>query len=43
MAWAALFNARNMKPNSIFAAELDPALWQAISEITTWPNSDQFH
>jgi hypothetical protein len=30
LEWAALFNARNMKPNSLFAAELDPALWQAV-------------
>jgi N-acyl-D-amino-acid deacylase len=43
LAWAALFNARNIQPNSLFAAELDPALWQAVSEITTWPAFDQFH
>jgi N-acyl-D-amino-acid deacylase len=43
LAWAALFNARSMKPNSAFAAELDPALWQAISEVTSWPAGNQFH
>lgn len=43
LAWAALFNARNMKPNSLFAAELDPALWQAVSEVTSWPGTDLFH
>jgi len=43
LAWAALFNARSMKPNSLFAVELDPALWQAVGEVTTWPAGDQFH
>jgi len=43
LAWAALFNARQMKPNSIFAAELDPALWQAVGEVASWPVGDQFH
>ena len=43
LEWAALFNARSMKPNSLFAAELDPALWQAIGEVTSWPAGDQFH
>ncbi|HKP30051.1 MAG TPA: serine hydrolase [Gemmatimonadales bacterium] len=42
LAWAALFNARSMKPNSLFAAELDPALWQAVGEVTSWPSGDQF-
>lgn len=40
LAWAALFNARNMKPNSQFAAELDPAIWQAVGQVTSWPAHD---
>ena len=43
LAWAALFNARHMKPNSQFAAELDPAIWQAVREVGTWPSGDLFH
>ncbi len=43
LAWAALFNARSMRPNSMFAAELDPALWQAVGEVTAWPGGDLFH
>ena len=43
LEWAALFNARNMKPNSLFAAELDPALWQAVGQVTSWPAGNQFH
>jgi len=43
LAWAALFNARSMKPNSLFAAELDPALWQAVGGVTSWPTGDLFH
>jgi len=43
LAWAALFNARSMKPTSLFAAELDPALWQAVGEVTSWPGGDLFH
>jgi N-acyl-D-amino-acid deacylase len=43
LAWAALFNARHMKPNSQFAAELDPAIWQAVAEVVTWPGGDLFH
>jgi N-acyl-D-amino-acid deacylase len=42
LAWAAVFNARAMKPNSQFAAELDPAIWQAVRETTTWPGGDLF-
>ena len=43
LAWAALFNARSMKPNSLFAAELDPALWQAVGQVSSWPGGDLFH
>jgi hypothetical protein len=43
LAWAALFNARNVKPNSRFAEELDPAIWQAVGEVTSWPAIDLFN
>lgn len=42
LAWAALFNARHMKPNPQFSAELDPAIWQAVGEVVTWPGGDLF-
>ena len=42
MAWAALFNARAMRPNSTFEAEIDGAMWQAVRGVTAWPTHDLF-
>ena len=42
MAWAALFNARAMRPNSSFESELDGAMWQAVRGVTAWPTHDLF-
>ncbi len=42
MAWAALFNARAMRPNSTFEGEIDGAMWQAVRGVTAWPTHDLF-
>lgn len=42
LAWSALFNARDMKSNSTFQAEIDGAMWQAIRSVTEWPSHDLF-
>ena len=42
MAWAALFNARAMRPGSTFEAEIDGAMWQAVRGVTAWPTHDLF-
>lgn len=40
--WIALFNARSSSSSSSFAAELDPALWDASRAVTQWPTEDLF-
>jgi N-acyl-D-amino-acid deacylase len=42
LIWAAVFNARAMKPGSTFEQELDPAIWQAVRGVTEWPVHDLF-
>ena len=42
LAWAVLFNGRFMIPGSTFEQEVDPAVWQAVSQVTTWPAHDLF-
>ena len=42
LAWAALFNARAMRPGSTFEAEIDGAMWQAVRGVTAWPTHDLF-
>lgn len=42
LAWAVLFNARSMVPGSTFEQEVDPAVWQAVGQVTTWPTHDLF-
>jgi N-acyl-D-amino-acid deacylase len=42
LAWVALFNARDMVPNTTFAAELDGAMWEAVRGVTAWPTHDLF-
>ena len=42
LAWAVLFNARFMIPGSTFEQEVDPAVWQAVSQVTAWPAHDLF-
>jgi N-acyl-D-amino-acid deacylase len=39
--WVALFNSRP-KNSDGFSGELDGALWQAVGQVTKWPNDDQF-
>lgn len=41
--WVALFNARSSSSSSSFAAELDPALWDAARGVAEWPTEDLFH
>lgn len=43
LAWAVLFNARSMVPGSTFEQEVDPAIWQAVAEVTSWPSHDLFN
>jgi N-acyl-D-amino-acid deacylase len=38
--WAALFNART--PDLAFAREMDNAMWQALGQVTTFPDHDLF-
>ena len=40
MVWAALFNSRPQEGG--FAGEVDDAMWQAVREVTTWPEHDLF-
>jgi CubicO group peptidase (beta-lactamase class C family) len=42
LAWAVLFNARSMVSGSTFEQEVDPAVWQAVGQVTTWPSHDLF-
>ena len=42
LAWAVLFNARSMVSGSTFEQEVDPAVWQAVGQVTTWPTHDLF-
>jgi N-acyl-D-amino-acid deacylase len=42
LAWAALFNARAMRPGSTFESEIDGAMWQAVRGVTAWPTHDLF-
>lgn len=42
LAWAVLFNARSMVPGSTFEQEVDPAVWQAVGQVVTWPAHDLF-
>jgi CubicO group peptidase (beta-lactamase class C family) len=42
LAWAALFNARAMRPGSTFQQEIDGAMWQAVRGVTEWPAHDLF-
>ncbi len=42
LAWVALFNARDMKANSTFQAEIDGAMWKAVRGVTEWPAHDLF-
>jgi len=42
LAWAALFNARAMRPGSTFEAEIDGAMWRAVRGVTAWPTHDLF-
>lgn len=42
LAWAVLFNARSMVSGSTFEQEVDPAIWQAVSQVTAWPTHDLF-
>lgn len=42
LSWAAVFNARDMQPNSTFQAEIDGAMWQAVRGVTEWPAHDLF-
>jgi hypothetical protein len=31
-----------MVPGSTFEQEVDPAVWQAVGQVTTWPTHDLF-
>lgn len=42
LAWVALFNARDMKANSTFQAEIDGAMWRAVRGVIEWPAHDLF-
>jgi len=42
LAWVALFNGRDMKPNSTFQREIDGAMWQSVRGVTEWPAHDLF-
>ena len=42
LAWAVLFNARSMVSGSTFEQEVDPAVWQAVAQVATWPTHDLF-
>ena len=42
LAWAVLFNARSMVSGSTFEQEVDPAVWQAVAQVATWPAHDLF-
>jgi N-acyl-D-amino-acid deacylase len=42
LAWAVLFNARSMVAGSTFEQEVDPAVWQAVAQVATWPAHDLF-
>jgi hypothetical protein len=42
LAWAVVFNARIMRAGSTFEQEIDPAIWQAVGQVTTWPTHDLF-
>lgn len=42
LAWAVVFNARSTVSGSTFEQEVDPAVWQAVGQVTTWPTHDLF-
>src|SRR3712207_8806935 len=42
LAWAALFNAREMGVGTGFGGELDGKLWEAVRGVTAWPTHDLF-
>ena len=42
VGWVTLFNARWMKPNSTFEAEIDQTMVEAINGVTVWPAHDLF-
>lgn len=42
LAWAVLFNARSMVSGSTFEQEVDPAVWEAVAQVSTWPTHDLF-
>jgi CubicO group peptidase (beta-lactamase class C family) len=43
LAWAAFFNARTATANGDpFGSALDPALWTASEQVTSWPTQDLF-
>lgn len=41
LTWAALFNSRP-KDRSAFGSAIDKTMWQAVREVTTWPDHDLF-
>ena len=42
LAWVAVFNAREMRPDSRFQAEFGDVLRQAVNGVTAWPTHDLF-
>ena len=42
LAWVALFNALDMRPNSTFQTEVDDVLRQSITAVNAWPTYDLF-
>ena len=42
LAWAALFDARAMRPGSTVQDEMDGAMWQAVRGVGEWPAHDLF-
>ena len=42
LAWAAIFNARRMSPDSAFQSQIDGKLSEAVLGVTAWPSHDLF-
>jgi N-acyl-D-amino-acid deacylase len=42
LAWAVLFNARDMLVGSQFESQIDATIWQGINGVTSWPAHDLF-
>jgi N-acyl-D-amino-acid deacylase len=42
LAWAAMFNAREMGTNSAFQGQIDAKLWEAVGGVSAWPAQDLF-